>query len=43
VDDGGGCVNHGTSGGNAKENAGSLANAKDCDECHEEDSGNDEE
>jgi hypothetical protein len=31
VKDCGGSVNHGTGGGNAKENAGSLANAEDCD------------
>ena len=41
VKDCGGRVNDGTSCGNAKENAGSLANAEYCDERHKEDGRND--
>jgi len=37
-----GCVNDGTSGRNAKENARSLADAKDCDKGDEKDGRNDE-
>ena len=43
VKDCGGCVNHGTSGGDSEENARSLANAENGDQCDEERGGNDEE
>jgi hypothetical protein len=43
VKDCGGCVNHGTGGGNAKENARSLADAEDCDKGNEKRDRNDEE
>jgi len=40
VKDCGGCVNNGTGGGNAKENARSLSDAEDCDQSHKEDGWN---
>ena len=40
VKDCGGCVNHGTRGGDSKENSWCLSNAENCDERDKENGGN---